>query len=137
MSDLVPTLRAVTKYGSLEHFVTSFAPFVDESSIFIATRAPLEPGTERRFVFQLADGTAVRQGRGRVVEPGPRDGHVGEPLGMRLGFMELTPKSREIHRALLAAQKPAAHPHPNTVPRHPSPSPATTPMPPQPVRPAP
>jgi hypothetical protein len=122
------TLRVVTRCTSLDEFVEGFAPLVDETSVFLVTSTELAPGTERRLVFQLADGTVALQGRTTVVEAGVADAASGR-VGMRLRFTELTGTSREVHEILVAASKlPAAPRHPNTVPRWPrSPSPPPPP----------
>jgi PEGA domain-containing protein len=124
------TIRARTTFASLDQFVTSFAPYVDETSVFVATPAPLELGSERQFVFQLADGTAVLQGRGTVVEATSDGSSPGGRKGMRIELAALTPRSRDVHRALLAAQKLPAFPHPNTVPRERPGTPLPEPLPP-------
>jgi len=116
------TLRAVTSCASVADFVAVFAPFVNETSVFVVTPEPLPAGTERQFVFQLADGTAALQGRGRVVDSAG-DRPMGR-AGMRIELIELTPRSRDVHRALVVAQKASTtHRHPNTVPREPPPAP--------------
>ena len=113
-------LRARTRCASLDEFVTGFARFVDESSVFVLTPQPLAIGIELEFAFALADASVVFQGRGRVVEPAPADELAVARTGMRLAIVELTPPSRDVHRLVLAARPSATYPHRNTVPREPT-----------------
>jgi len=112
-------LRAATTFASVDEFVSSFARFVDETSVVLSTPVPVEVGAERDFVLQLADGTAVLEGRGKVVETSGTDDGANGRHWMRLGLVELTPSSRNVHRALLAVHKLPLPPHPHTVPRSP------------------
>jgi len=122
-------LRAATKCASVDEFVSSFARFVDETSVVLSTPVPVEVGAERDFVLQLADGTAVLEGRGKVVEASATDDGASGRHWMRLGLVELTPSSRKVHRALLAVHKLPLPPHPHTVPRAPQRAPSSPPRP--------
>jgi hypothetical protein len=99
-------LRLATPCTSEDDFVARFARHVTASSVFIVTRAVVEVGLERPFVFELRDGMPVLQGRGRVVDVS--DGERGRRRGLTLRFLELTDVSRRLHAAMLLANRSAA-----------------------------
>jgi hypothetical protein len=127
-----PTLRIATRCQTINEFIARFARFADETSIFISTMAPLGKSAERRFVFQLVDGSAVMWGHGVVIEP--RADQAGF-RGIRLSILELTGANRGVHQALLAARaeaKGGAVPGPRLARGSIPPVPATAPPRPRP-----
>jgi hypothetical protein len=101
------SMRLATPCTSDDDFVARFARHVTETSIFIVTRSVVRVGLERPFVFQLADGTPVFQGRGRIVDVCDSDAH-GRRRGMTLRFLELGDVSRRLLAAMLMANRSAA-----------------------------
>ena len=98
-----PRLRMVTPCTTPDDFAARFARHIDETSIFVRTRRVVRIGLERPFLFQLADGTPVLEGRARVASvPG---GHrAGRRRGMVLEFLEMSEASRALHRAMVEAR---------------------------------
>jgi len=127
-------VRVTTRCNSVDEFVASFAPFVDETSIFLGMQAAIAPGAERAFVVQLADGTVVLQGWGHVAEVcAGGTGPLGR-TGIRVRFVELTPASRTLLQTLLATRPPAPRAGRDTAPAPPPamPAPAQRRLPPVP-----
>jgi len=126
-------IRVVTNCSTRDEFLLRFARFVDETSIFVITPAPLPIGTARPFACQLDDGSVVLAGRCRVADAFTRGDGPGGLSGMRLAFVELAPGTAEVHRALLdtqahwSARRAAASPRaaasrPPTLPPFPPPA---------------
>jgi hypothetical protein len=101
------SIRLATPCTSDDDFVARFARHVTEASIFIVTRSVVRVGLERPFVFQLADGTPVFQGHGRIVDVCDSDAQ-GRRRGMTLRFLELPDVSRRLLAAMLLANRSAA-----------------------------
>ncbi len=122
-------MKIATRCTSVEDFIWTFSKYVDDRSIFIATRTPKPVGTVRPFALLLDDReTIVMEGVGEVIESIETDatdaasaasesapGGVG---GMRLRPIELDEKSRALfdrlldRRAAMQAERPATEPPP-------------------------
>ncbi|MEJ7734520.1 MAG: hypothetical protein WKG00_35645 [Polyangiaceae bacterium] len=93
-------LRVVTRCADIDEFMAAFAPFTDETSLFVVTTAPRPVGPRQPFVIQLRDGTSVLSGEGDVVES------LHDPdapvRGMRVRLLALDEDGRRMHEALLA-----------------------------------
>jgi uncharacterized protein (TIGR02266 family) len=101
-------LRLKLRYTDVESFIDRYAANVSKGGIFIASRAPKPVGSALRFEFQLADGSPVVRGEGKVVwvkEFDPTQPH--KPHGMGVKFTRLDSHSKAILDRMLAIKKQA------------------------------
>src|SRR5688572_21290551 len=101
-----PRIRMITPCTTPDDFAARFARHLDAASIFVLTRRVVRMGLERPFVFQLADGTPVLEGRARVADVLVGQG-TGRRRGMVLEFLEMSEASRALHRAMVEARDAA------------------------------
>ena len=104
-------LRIRLRYPDVETFIDKYATNVSKGGIFIATRTPKPVGATVRFEFQLADGSPVVKGEGKVIwvkEFDPQQPH--RPHGMGLKFTRLDSASRGVLERLLAHKARPAEP---------------------------
>src|SRR5262245_26304681 len=107
-------LRLVSRFVTREEFLDVFQQFVDENSIFVATRQPLPAGRRQRIAIQLKTGDTMLFGEGEVIESPAHFAGPGSPLGMRLKILSLDERSRLLHRELLKRKRKKAQARPPT-----------------------
>ncbi|MCA9673546.1 MAG: hypothetical protein KC464_00800, partial [Myxococcales bacterium] len=89
-----------TRCRSVDEFIAAFAALVDERSIVVYTNQTREIGSRQLFAVQLADGEMVMRGEGEVTESEP------PPRGkLRLKFLQMDSRSRDVHRLMLERQR--------------------------------
>jgi uncharacterized protein (TIGR02266 family) len=97
------------RYADRDTFVERFAPNVTRGGVFLASRTPRPEGEVFRFEVQLADGTPVLAGDGKVIWVKPFN--PAEPQkahGMGVQFVRIDPEHREtLDRILKAKGAPA------------------------------
>jgi uncharacterized protein (TIGR02266 family) len=103
-ADRVPAaLRLKLRYTDVESFIDKYAANVSKGGIFIASKAPKPVGTVLRFEFQLADGSPVVRGEGKVVWVKEFDAaRPTKPHGMGVKFTRLDNQSKAILDRMLA-----------------------------------
>src|SRR6185436_3392262 len=74
---------------SKAEFVTKFGPFLDETTIFFASRLPLVIGQAVAFAICLRDRQPMLEGDGKIVEVQPLTGQSGR-CGLRIQVRALT-----------------------------------------------
>ncbi len=99
--------NVATKCVSREDFLRSFAPFVEENTLFIPTKLAFELGQLVRFQVALADGTVVLAGIGEATEllTGPT-GPLGKS-GVRFTIKDIDEPSRALRDELAARRRRA------------------------------
>jgi hypothetical protein len=99
--------NVATKCISRDDFLRSFAPFVDDSSLFIPTNLSFELGQLVRFQVSLADGTVVLAGMGEasLLLEGPT-GPLGKS-GVRFLIRDVDESSRTLHDELATRRRRA------------------------------
>jgi hypothetical protein len=99
--------NVATKCVSREDFLRSFAPFVEDTTLFIPTKLAFELGQLVRFQVALADGTVVLAGVGEASEllTGPT-GPLGKS-GVRFTIKEIDEPSRALRDELASRRRRA------------------------------
>ncbi len=96
-------LRIGTRSRDVAEFITCFCRLVDQHHLLIMVRTPRPSGALVRFSIHLADGEAMFQGDGEIVDvQEPRAGRSGWGTRIRIG--ELDKESQTMHRCLLMAR---------------------------------
>jgi uncharacterized protein (TIGR02266 family) len=99
-------MRIRLRYPDLETFIDRYATNVSKGGIFVASRSPKPVGATVRFEFQLADGSPVVRGEGKVTWVKEFDPtHPQRPHGMGLKFTRLDAASKVILERLLARKE--------------------------------
>ena len=108
-ADRVPAaLRLKLRYTDVESFIDKYAANVSKGGIFIASRAPKPVGSVLRFEFQLADGSPVVRGEGKVVWIKNFDpAQPQKPHGMGIKFTRLDSQSKAILDRMIAIKAQA------------------------------
>ncbi|HEY3358173.1 MAG TPA: TIGR02266 family protein [Polyangia bacterium] len=104
-------LRIRLRYPDVDTFVDRYATNVSKGGIFIASRTPKPVGAAVRFEFQLADGSPVVKGEGKVVwvkEFDPE--HPQKPHGMGLKFTRLDTASKALLDRMVAHRQELTSP---------------------------
>ena len=109
---------------SKAEFVTKFGPFLDETTIFFASRLPLVIGQAVAFAICLRDRQPMLEGDGKIVEVQPLTGQSGR-CGLRIQVRAFTSESLPMRQEILAAKAARRN------------GPASRPVPPPPVAPPP
>jgi uncharacterized protein (TIGR02266 family) len=111
-TDRVPAaMRIRLRYTDVETFVDRYATNVSKGGIFIASRTPKAVGALVRFEFQLADGSPVVKGEGKVVWVKEFDpAHPQKPHGMGLKFTRLDAAGRGVLDKMLARRQEHTNP---------------------------
>src|SRR5687768_13984637 len=126
-------IRVVTRCASLDEFVATFSRFVDDRSLFIVTNQPRPIQAARPFVVQLKDGETMLRGQAEVIESHADKGGPGGRNGMRLRFLHMDDKSRDVHKALLEQRRREEPPSKKTLITAVAPPPLPPPPTPTPV----
>jgi molecular chaperone DnaK len=103
-ADRVPAaLRLKLRYTDVESFIDKFSANVSKGGIFIASKTPKPVGSLLRFEFQLADGSPVVRGEGKIVWVKEFDpAQPNKPHGMGVKFTKLDNQSKSILDRMLA-----------------------------------
>jgi hypothetical protein len=101
-----PLIHLSSRCASVDEFVQRFAPFASDGALAIPASGELAIGREGRFLIRLVNGTVVMRGRCRVSEVTPPDKPGGRAF-MRVQLVEMDDASRDVHRRVLAARRPA------------------------------
>ena len=93
------SLEIPIDYGTVDAFFAEFSANVNEGGMFIETDAPGEPETAVQLSFRLPGvGDPVKvEGRVAWVSDGTR----GQPRGMGIQFLTLSPEARERINAIV------------------------------------
>lgn len=83
-------LCVTTRCTSVTQFVTEFKRYVEDDTLFVATRVTRAKGAELPFVVALADGTPVLSGAASIREIWETDANPFEQAGILLGIERLT-----------------------------------------------
>ena len=95
-SGLPVSLFIGTRFADRETFMRRFAPMVGPGGMFVVTQSIRRVGDRLSFAVTLADETAMLEGEVEVLEVRSPDPARPERKGMRLRFLQLSPKSQEI-----------------------------------------
>lgn len=95
MSGKSASIRARLKFKTEWMFIENYAPNISKNGIFVKTPQLREVGTRVKFEFQLADGSPVMRGLGKVVWTRSQESK-GEPIGMGIEFIKLDPASQNV-----------------------------------------
>jgi hypothetical protein len=105
----------VTRCTNEDEFIATFRRLVDETTVFVVMRDPKPTSPPRRFSIQLANGTPMLEGEGRILESWPAAPGLKRP-GMRIELAKLDEASQAMHKRLLAKPPAAPPPTPPTPP---------------------
>jgi hypothetical protein len=105
----VMVMRIVTRFTTVDEFVSAFRAFCGEETCFIPSAQAKRVGIETGFSIRLADGTPMLRGLCVVLDSwATADNPYARP-GVRLGIRSLTAESKPVFQRLLlagAAAKP-------------------------------
>ncbi len=103
----VMVMRIVTRFTSVDEFVSAFRKFCTKSTCFIPSAHANRIGVETGFSIRLADGTPMLRGLCVVRNSWKTAENPYERPGVQLGIRSLTAESKPVfHRLLLAGAKP-------------------------------
>ncbi len=91
-------LCVTTRCKSVTQFVAEFKRYVEDDTLFVATRVTHAKGVELPFVVALADGTPVMSGTASVREVWETGANPFELPGILLGIERLTGEGWEVLR---------------------------------------
>jgi len=121
----VHVLKLATFCTSQAEFITQFKAFLDDRTLFLPSKVPLSVGQTVEFSICLQDEKPMLEGRGEVIHVRPNVGGRAERSGLRVRVHELTPPSRFIKDAIMAARSVAGAKASALAARFASPAPAT------------
>jgi hypothetical protein len=104
----VHVLKLATFCTSQAEFISQFKAFLDDKTLFLPSKVPLSVGQTLEFSICLQDEKPMLEGRGEVIHVRPNMGGRAERSGLRVRVHELTPPSRFIQDAIMAARSVAA-----------------------------
>lgn len=101
----LPDLHIQRPYDSLDEYLEGDFWTVERKDMFLIGAADLPLGVAVKFTIELADGTPVVTGEGRVVEyTGPSDDFPG---GLKVRFRQLDAESKAVLRRALEVRRRA------------------------------
>jgi hypothetical protein len=101
-------IRVVTAHVTEVEFISAFHELCDETTIFAPTEKMKPIGADCAFSLELADGTPMMRGLGRIRNAWPTtDSPFGRP-GIHIEIGQLTDSSKPIHVKLQTAHKLAS-----------------------------
>lgn len=104
----VMVMRIVTRFTSVDEFVSAFRKFCGEGTCFIPSAQAKRVGIETGFSIRLADGTPMLRGLCVVLDSwATAENPYGRP-GVRLGIRSLTAESKPVFQRLLLVGAVAA-----------------------------
>jgi hypothetical protein len=99
----LPDLRIQRPYATLDEYLEGDFWTVERKEMFLIGAAPLEQGVAVKFTIELADGTPVVTGEGRVVE---HMAHSDEfPGGLKVRFRQLDNEAKAVLRRALELRR--------------------------------
>jgi hypothetical protein len=99
----VVVMRIVTRFATVDEFVSAFRVFCAEGTCFIPSAEAKRIGIETGFSIRLADGTPMLRGLCVVLDSWTTAENPYERPGVRLGIRSLTAESKPIFQRLLLA----------------------------------
>lgn len=99
----VMVMRIVTRFATVDEFVSAFHAFCAEGTCFIPSAQAKRIGIETGFSIRLADGTPMLRGLCVVLDSWATAQNPYERPGVRLGIRSLTAESKPIFQRLLLA----------------------------------
>jgi len=105
---------------SKAEFISKFGPFLDETTIFFASKLPLVIGQPVAFAICLKDRQPMLEGDGKIIEVQPLPGRSNRS-GLRIQVRAFTAESLPMRQAILEAKRarragPASRPAPPSPP---------------------
>lgn len=94
-----------TRFTDRETFTRRFAPMVGPGGMFVVTQSIRRVGDKLSFAVTLADESVMLEGEVEVLEVRTPDPRRPERKGMRLKFLQLSQKSRELVDAMVRVKR--------------------------------
>jgi hypothetical protein len=111
-------IRVRTAHLTEAEFIAAFHELCDETTIFAPTEKMKPVGADCAFSLELADGSPMVRGLGRIRNAWPTDDSPFGRAGIHIEMDQLTDTSKPIHAKLIAAHRAASktrtRPNPST-----------------------